>query len=264
MSAGASMRGDLVGGEQEFGIRCGADLASEANPQAYLLHALNQPLTGLQCSLELATVGSRTPEQYLSAIGEGLELVGRMRLLVEALREVADIASDGWAQVGLEQNSSRAGRFLPAGAIALDTLVRGTVDDLRPVAESRGLHIDVDGNSFPRPSLARRDISAVIFRVLDSVLSLAAERSVLSVHLKTQAEQAVAIIEYLERGGPASLSSSSFSAPGLGLLVARTAWLQAGGQWQSELVQSKRTLALSLPWADSSQRRPVVAEGNRS
>ena len=69
---------------------CG-EAAPQFNPLAVLLHELNQPLTGLQCSLELATVGSHTPEQYVDTIRQGLDLVSRMRMLVEAVREVADI-----------------------------------------------------------------------------------------------------------------------------------------------------------------------------
>jgi len=56
-----------------------------------LLHALNQPLTGLQCSLELALVSPRPAEQYVRTLREGLELTGRMRVLVQAVRELADL-----------------------------------------------------------------------------------------------------------------------------------------------------------------------------
>jgi hypothetical protein len=59
-------------------------------PLAHLLHALNQPLTGLQCSLELALVELRSPEEYARTVREALHLTGRMRVLVEALREIAD------------------------------------------------------------------------------------------------------------------------------------------------------------------------------
>jgi hypothetical protein len=39
-------------------------LSDERRPLAHLLHALNQPLTGLQCSLELAAADLRRPEEY--------------------------------------------------------------------------------------------------------------------------------------------------------------------------------------------------------
>jgi hypothetical protein len=61
-----------------------------SSPLTHLLHALNQPLTGLQCSLELAVAGPRRTEQYIRTLREGLELSARMRLLVEAIRELTD------------------------------------------------------------------------------------------------------------------------------------------------------------------------------
>jgi signal transduction histidine kinase len=260
------MRVNSHASEQELGALSGSVLAPDFNPLAYLLHALNQPLTGLQCSLELAAVGSRTSEQYLRTIREGLDLVGRMRLLVEALREIADITQDGLAQEGLApgrstRETSTTGKHVRTEAIALDTVVRGTVDDLRPVAESRALHIDVDGNSYPHLCLVRKDISAALFRVLDSVLSLAAGRSILRVHLRARTEEAAVILEWTEEGGSSRLSS--FSAPDLGLLVARAAWLQAGGDWLAEVTQNKHTLTLSLPWVNGGQNLPALAGGGR-
>src|SRR5579863_8354522 len=65
-------------------------LTASRSPLQHLLHALNQPLTGLHCSLELALVGQRTPEQYVRALSEGLELAGRMSVLVGAIRELVE------------------------------------------------------------------------------------------------------------------------------------------------------------------------------
>src|SRR5262249_4305269 len=58
---------------------------------AQLLHALNQPVTGLQCSLELALAGPRTERRYVDCIEGGLELTERMRHLVMAIRELVDV-----------------------------------------------------------------------------------------------------------------------------------------------------------------------------
>jgi hypothetical protein len=41
-----------------------------------LLHGLNQPLTGLQCSMEVALAAPRTVEYYTQRLREGLELTG--------------------------------------------------------------------------------------------------------------------------------------------------------------------------------------------
>ncbi len=69
--------------------------AAEVSLLSQLLHALNQPLTGLQCSLELALSIPRSPQQYADCLGSGLELTGRMRNLVGAIRALVEI--DGLA-----------------------------------------------------------------------------------------------------------------------------------------------------------------------
>ena len=89
------------------------------SPRAHLLHALNQPLTGLQCSLELALAKPQSLENYTRVLRVGLDLTGRMRVLVEAIRELEDAASAGPGEVE---------PFL------LDVLLRDTVSDLSPVA----------------------------------------------------------------------------------------------------------------------------------
>src|ERR1700722_20399139 len=224
---------------------------SRFNPLAVLLHELNQPLTGLQCSLELATVGSRTPQQFLHAIRKGLDLVARMRMLVEAVREVADIGQGG---------------SLQPEAIALDFLVRNTVDELRPVAESREIHIDVDGNSFPRSCLVRLGVAVTLFRVVDSILSLAAGDSVVRVHLRTLDQQAAVAISWMAEKIAANAETARLrlSPANLGLLVARACWESAGGQWNTKISPANHSLTLLLPWAQSNQQSQASLCGDRS
>jgi phosphoglycerate-specific signal transduction histidine kinase len=215
----------------------GAEAASDFNPMAVLLHELNQPLTGLQCSLELATVGSRTAEQYLRALREGLDLVGRMRTLVEALREVADSEHDG----AVQDDSVRP------EPIALDSLVRSAVEDLQPVAESRSLQIDLAGDSFPRVCMARRTVASIPFRIIDSTLGLAAGHSILRIRLDTQSQHAAIHFAWIVDSDEAD--RRPFSKPVLALLVARALWQQAGGQWRAEITLANHSITLLLPWA---------------
>src|SRR5208282_797823 len=119
--------------------RAGSQLASYAanaapakhrGALAHLLHALNQPLTGLQCSLELAVAGPRPSEQYVRTLREGLELTARMRILVEAVRELADL-----------QTSRQESETPEVEPLLLDALLRDAVTDLLPVAESKRVQI---------------------------------------------------------------------------------------------------------------------------
>ncbi len=61
------------------------------SPLERLLHGLNQPLTGLQCSMEVALASPRSVEYYVERLRDGLALTERMRALVEAMREVVDV-----------------------------------------------------------------------------------------------------------------------------------------------------------------------------
>src|SRR5579863_1535236 len=140
------------------------------SPLARLLHALNQPLTGLQCSMEVALAGTRTPEQYRQGLRDGLALTERMRALVEAIREVAD---------GIEENEHQN----PNEMTDLAAILRETVNDLKPVAESKAIRIEIefDSSLILVVRAGRQRLGGIAFRLLDSVLSLAAEGSAVKI-----------------------------------------------------------------------------------
>jgi hypothetical protein len=226
------------------------DSRQEFSPLAHLLHELNQPLTGLQCSLELASAGPRTAEQYLRAIREGLELIGRIRSLVEGLREVADLAQEPLSE---------------PEAIRLDDLVRETAADLRPVAESRAIRMEfmeLEENPFAGSCTVRSRVNSAVFRLLESALSLAAADSVFTIHLNSQPQSATIDICWTEaHGAPAR---SSLSPPELGLLMARAAWQRAGGEWESEISATNRSVTIRLPWAATDNALPAAVSGDPS
>ncbi len=183
------------------------------SPLAHLLHALNQPLTGLQCSLELAVAGPRPSEQYIRTLREGLELTGRMRILVEAIREVADVQPPDREQADL---------FL------LDELLRSAVTDLLPVAQTKGVRLSFESQS-PLPLRAdRRSLTTLLFRFLDSVLSLAREGSDLRIVAAPDRDEASLVVSW--NPGPPP-EHSPFSRPEVGLLLAQAGWERAGAEW---------------------------------
>jgi hypothetical protein len=180
---------------------------------SHLLHALNQPLTGLQCSLELATSGIRPAEQYVRTLREGLELTARMRILVAAVRELAD----------LEQFVAEAGE-----PWLFDTLLRDGVADLLPVAETRRVRL-LPANQTHLPVQADRGhLSRLLFRLLESVLSLAIEGSEVQMVTVRARERGSLAVSWTPGAPP---EHSPFSAPELGLLLAQAGWERAGGEW---------------------------------
>lgn len=209
-------------------------LPSEPLPKARvlltrLLHALNQPLTGLQCSLELAVAVPRRPEEYVRTLRESLELTSRMRILVEAIHELTDLG---------KRDRNDGETFL------LGALLRETADDLRPVAEQRKVRLLVVAD-VPLPVGTRRNrLASLMFRILDSALSLAREGSELCIAARLEHKQAIVAVSW--NPGPQP-QYSPFSRPELGLLIAQAVWERWGGDWTSTETANTRTCTIRMP-----------------
>lgn len=187
------------------------------SPLEQLLHALNQPLTALQCSMEVALILPRTPEQHVRVLREGLELTERMRGLVEAIREITDIEAEK--------------KPLTLETIELTNLVLEAVEELTPVAEVKGIRLALDsGTATPwQGTIGKAQLATVLFRIVDSVLSLALPRTALQVEMRSAPRQLWVRMQW-----QAKQPRTSYSRPELGLLVARARLEQAGVEWRRE------------------------------
>src|ERR1700678_3908432 len=155
-------------------------LSSGRSPLQHMLHALKQPLTGLHCSLELALVGQRTPEQYVHTLRESLELAGRMSALVAAIGELVENQEETQADHRQAHENEEDGRKSGGAGvgqrevIALDAMLRQIVDELQPVAGAKQGQILLHCN-VPLPVYALQNpLAGAVFRFLDSALSLTA------------------------------------------------------------------------------------------
>jgi signal transduction histidine kinase len=220
--------------------------AADRSPLAQLLHALNQPLTGLQCSMEVALACPRTVEQYVQGLRQGLELTERMRALVEAMREVADIEEE-------EQQAPQT--EMPE----LAAVLREVVDELRPVAEMKNVRIAADfssassaqvtgqrptGPGSPRPGPAGQGsaLARVIFRLLDATLSMAAPGTDLRMETGSETSQLWVRIQW-----QAAAPRSEYSRPELGLLISQAWMKRAGAEWERERAGELETLSIRRP-----------------
>jgi hypothetical protein len=225
-------------------------LSPGRSPLQHLLHALNQPLTGLQCSLELALVGQRTPEQYVRALSDGLVLAGRMSLLVAAIRELVE-TEEVREEEKARANSSGAEK---RPVIALDALLHETADDLRPVAEARKKQILLQCDAPLPVHAARPRLAGAIFRFLDSALSLTCPGG--NLRIRAHSESGQARLQVLWEAGHEA-EHPPFSPPQLGLLIAEAAWKRLGGEWSrdqsgdqsGEKTGSLHTISARLPLA---------------
>jgi C4-dicarboxylate-specific signal transduction histidine kinase len=201
------------------------------SPLAHLLHALNQPLTGLQCSLELAVAGPRPAEHCVRTLREGLELTLRMRILVEAIRELADAQPS---------DSQEVEPFL------LDTLLRSTADDLLPVAETNHVRLVLMSPAGLPVRGDRRCLAPLLFRLLESALSLAGEGTELRIAATREPEHACLVVCW--NSGPPP-EYSPFSRQELGLLIAQSGWERAGAEWSRTQAGTTQTCTVRLPLA---------------
>ncbi len=204
--------------------------AKHPSPLAHLLHALNQPLTGLQCSLELAVAGPRRPEQYVRILNEGLDLTLRMRTLVEAIRELTDDAG---------------GNLEPREMLPLDALLRETADELCPVAATRSVQFVISQEAPLQVWGERKLFAQLMFRTLESAMSLSRGGGDLGIRVRGDGKHAV--VEFSWSEAPPALSP--FSRAELGLLVAGAGWEKVGGEWTSTRANEAQTCTLRLPLA---------------
>jgi hypothetical protein len=200
----------------------------------------------VQCSLELALALPQRPEQYARTLREGLELTGRMRILVEALRELAD------------SEASAVERVAPV-PLQLDDVLRDTVAELLPVAESLNVQLQLV-NPAPLPLRADRGgLARLMFRFLESALSLALPGSDLRIETSADAGHACLAVSWKDGAPP---EHSPFSRPELGLLIAEAGLEQAGAECIHSQSDNRQTWTARLPLAAAMSQAVVSGFGD--
>lgn len=210
-------------------VHPGSSALKRQNPLSHLLHALNQPLTGLQCSLELASARLHAAEEYARTLQDALELTVRMRVLVEALREIAD------SEYSEQTQQDR---------VLLNDLLSTQIEDLLPVSESIDVHVRAQIGAELSVSGNRGLLCNVIFRLLDSVLSLARKGSNLQIVAEREMSSVLIRVSSVPGSAP---EFSPYSRQELGLLIAEAGWEHAGGTWTQFTRETSHICELRLP-----------------
>jgi signal transduction histidine kinase len=207
----------------------------------HLLHALNQPLTGLQCSLELALSSPKRADQYMQTLRDGLALTARMRDLVAAIRELVDM-----------QQSERA----EAEALFLDDLLKETVAELLPVAESRQVSLQLEASTHLSVREERHRLKILTFRLLESAMSLTRKGGNLQVSVRGDSRDAVLKLSWNPCAPP---ENSPFSRSELGLLIAQAGWEQLGGKWTQSRTEQRQNCSIrfSLDFSPSQPQSKI-------
>jgi hypothetical protein len=230
--------------------------AEGGRPLEQLLHALNQPLTGLQCALEVALAAERPVEHYVGVLREGLKLTERMYVLVGALREVAEIADSPQSLAGeIEQEQEAEAEQKESEerkGIELAGLLAEIVEDLRPVAEAKRVRIRTHWALPARLGVTWKGkkscLTGLLFRTLESTLGLAEGGSEMEIATRIHsAGGGVAVhVHWLGRRAWEEAAGGEYSRPELGLLVARAGLEKGGVRWERSRQEGLDRLKLRL------------------
>ena len=215
-----------------------------------LFHTLSQPLTALQCSLELALVRDRTAGEFRASVEAALENAERLRQSFLLLRELndADDPGDISAPVDLRQVLLELG------------------EDFLPIFESAGGQLDVTTDAVQiRGNTAK--LKQAFFYLIDYLLGVLA-RPNLSIRVQQRKEGAVEVRMTLSSrghcacgGGPLRTSfvwRSGDRTPNLSSCGRRAGARRIGRRWTKYLdcqSASRPAVRNKVAWFSASRRR---------
>ena len=146
---------------------------------AELFHTLNQPLTTLRCSLELALVQPRTAEQTNQSLRHALEHAERIAWLVSGLQEL--MASD-------DPGDNRE-------VLELEVYVQQVVIDLLPVAEAAGVQLSLHRSSASCVLFEPRRLRQALFHLVEYALSAVSRGTAVKIEIREQGDEAELTLE---------------------------------------------------------------------
>lgn len=205
-----------------------------------LFHALNQPLTSLQCTIELSLQRPRSAEEYRQTLVRSLQQAEEIARLTCAIRDLLQANDPG-----------SKGQILPFRPI-----LREAVADLQPVAESLQVKLLLDDQGDGSVWMEPQRLRQVMFSMIEYGLvrsSAGAEAVLQSREIETEmvlglTSVASARPEARSAHQPEPLPASP-SGHWLGWAVARRMVLAAGGRLQLDDDRGKLNLELRLPLA---------------
>ena len=213
-----------------------------------LLHALNQPLTSLRCSLELTLLQPRDSEEYRKRLRESLHLTEEIVVLSAGIRELLDVEQP----VGEAQ------------PVALEKVLQSSVRELLPLAEAQGIQLSLHcSDAIPVQGDSQRYLGGLLY-FLGFLFSFASKSDEIRVEARLNAPWVVLNLVLTKSDSQANASHHS-EKPGnaksyLRLLIARRIFEIEGGSVLVEQEKESIRLAVQLP-IDAEAGEVVGASG---
>ena len=200
-----------------------------------LLHALNQPLTSLRCSLEVTLLQPRDSDEYRRRLRESLKLTEDITVLACGIRELIDV----------EQPIAKP------RVVSLDKILQFSARELMPLADAEGVSISVLCTP-PLTALGdEQQLSTAIIYLLSFLLNRSSKGGEVNVQAKRDGEE-IALAFELSEGVTQGSGSKPPAQPGaarayLRLLVARRIFEVAGGTVRVDLDSKRGSIRIRLP-----------------
>ena len=198
-----------------------------------LLHALNQPLTSLRCSLELTLLQPRDSEEYRRRLRESLKLTEDITVLTNGIRELLEVEKP----------------LLHPQRVSFDKDLQSAVRELLPLADSEGVtlslvcapHLVILGDP--------QQISTAIVYLLGFLLNLAVKGEDITVQASAEGREIGFTLELARR---APDSDPKFHMRGatrayLRLMVARRIFEVGGGTVFVDRQSDRVTIRIRIP-----------------
>ena len=145
-----------------------------------LFHGLNQPLTTLRCSLELALAKPRTGEQYRKILSRGIEDAEQVAWFSTGIRELLEADDPGDE----------------CQTLALSGSLQEVVRDLLPLAELAGVKLSCNCISSYEIRFEPQRFRQALFRVLELGLETSRGGTVANIRLSECEGEAVLALNF--------------------------------------------------------------------
>lgn len=202
-----------------------------------LLHALNQPLTSLRCSLELTLLQPRDSDEYRRRLRESLALTEEITVLASGIRELIEVENP----------------ITQPGALAFDKILQSSVRELLPLADAQNVSVTL----VCAPSLlivgdAQQYSTAVVY-LFGFLLSLSNRKDEITIHATSQDGDLELEFELKNHDQKVADASSTITQKAgkaktyLRLLVARRIFEMGGGTVFVDRQPSTVAIRIRLP-----------------